>query len=281
MKKIQPIANTACLVLACRKLKIPYTFYDDNHNLVAVSLSQEYFFANSSTPFNNESVGKIFKDKEFAYRVTSDAIKTPKTIGFIDPNCNPDYARFVKFTTHEEIIHHIEKNFRYPLILKMNSGSRGTNVFKCNSRSDVRKYLETIYDKSSLHYDYVALAQEYIKICQEFRVVIFQNEILFAYEKDFSQATLPEDRNISPLHQENSKALLVRSKNTIKKFTEFLSPLFKKMPIGFAGLDVVIDNKSKLWLIELNSKPGFEYFVRDNGNSELIKMYEKMLKFLK
>jgi hypothetical protein len=275
--KQKPIPNMACLVAACRELGIAYTFYDNHKNLVGVQLDREYFFANASTPFNDEAVGKICKDKEFMYRIASDSIRMPHLVGFIDPNCNAEYQSYVLFNTHEEIIDQIEKTFTYPLIVKMNSGSRGTNVFKCSDRSTVSKALKDIYDRASQYYDYVAVAQEYIKIKREFRVIVFRGKIILVYEKDFSRAGIPATGNISPLHQEASKALLINDQGLIERLFEFVSPMLDKLSVGFAGLDVALDEKDLLWLIELNSKPGFEYFVRDNGDSQLIEMYKQML----
>ena len=278
MKRNNQIPNAICLIKACQKLAIPYTFYDDNHNLIGVTLDREYFFANASTPFNDESMGKIFKDKEFMYHIVSGTIQVPKTVGFLDPDCNPDYQSYVKFTTHDQILNQVEREFSYPLIIKMNSGSRGINVFKCPNRPSARKALKTIYNKKSQYYDYVVLVQQYIKIRREFRVIVFQGNIALVYEKDFSAATVSD--NISPLHQENSKTVLITDKKLLNSLCNFLTPLFNRIRFGFAGLDVVIDVEGVFWLIEINSKPGFEYFVRDNGFFKLTEIYEKMLKSL-
>ena len=279
MKKIKPIANTGCLVAACRALRIPYRFYDDNRNLVGVLLDREYFFANSSTPFNDEAIGKIMKDKEFMYRVMRGLVRMPFTQGFIDPRCNPDYRSYVTFETHAAIIKEIEKKLSYPIMIKMNSGSRGVNVFKCEDRKQAFKALKVIFDKKSQNYDYIALAQEYVAIWREFRVIVFQGKVVLVYEKDLSDAK-PAKGNISPLHRDDSRAVLVKDTKLIRRFSHFVAPLFEKIPIGFTGLDLVIDENDELFLIELNSKPGFEYFVRDNGQKRLVEVYKRRLLYL-
>jgi glutathione synthase/RimK-type ligase-like ATP-grasp enzyme len=279
MKKSHPIPNTASLVEACKNLGISYSFYDDNHNLVGVNLDQEYFFANTTTPFNDESFVKISKDKEFSYKIVSQIIAMPRTQGFLDPYCDPEYASYVKYPSHKDIVREIDTNFSYPVIIKKNSGAQGNNIFKCADKSAVAKALKIIYTKKTRSYDYVALAQECLHIAHEFRVVVFQGEIVLVYEKDFSKATITD--NISPLHQANSKTVVITDKAILDRLSAFITPLSQKMYLGFIGLDIVIDDKGELWLLELNTKLGFRYFVRDNGNSLLVKMYEKMLLFLK
>ncbi len=282
MKKFQPILNTACLVQACKELGIAHTFYDNHHNLVGVHLDREYFFANGSTPFNDEAVGKICKDKEFTYRILNSTIRMPRTAGFIDPKYDPGYEGYVNLDTQEHIVSEIEEKFSYPLIIKMNSGSRGIQVFKCQDRSAVARSLSAIFNKASQYYDYVAIAQEYIRIKHEYRVIILNNKIVLAYEKDFSQATCGD--NISPLHQDNSRAILISGAPYTKllgRISQFIAPLFQKISIGFAGLDIVTNTDNEMYRLEINSKPGFEYFVRDNGIKELVKVYRKMLKGLK
>ena len=271
----QPIANTAALVAACDELGVKYSFYDDNRNLVGVLLDREYMFANCATPFNDESIGKIFKDKEFTYNVVRHAIRMPRTLGFVDPDCNPDYRSYVRLSTHDEICTCIENDMQYPVMIKMNSGSRGTNVFKCTSRSMITNAIARVFDKSSHIYDYVAIAQKYISIVREFRVIVFQSKIELVYEKDFSKAVLKD--NLSPFHQENSKAVLISDPVLIERLSRFCAQLFKKVRIGFAGLDIAIDSRGDMFLIEINSKPGFAYFVRDNGMAALVQLYKTML----
>lgn len=278
MKDTSVLANTRCLIKACKELLIPYTFYDDNENVIRISLDRDYFFVNSTTPFNDEALAKIYKDKEFTYRVVKDLIKTPRTVGFLDPECSPEHKSYVSFSSQDQIVAQMESQFAYPFVVKMNSGARGNNVFMCADQVKAREALHSIYNKSSRYYDYIAIAQERIAIVREFRIIVFQGEIVLTYEKDFSAATVKG--NLSPLHQENSKAALIDDSALIQLFAQFIAPLCEKISIGFAGLDIAIDDKGDLWLIEINSKPGFGYFVRDNGDEPLVGMYKAIFNSL-
>jgi len=46
----------------------------------------------------------------------------------------------------------------------------------------------------------------------------------------------------------------------------------------YIGLDIVIDDKDKFWIIELNSHPGYTKFLEDNDEEHLVNMFEKILK---
>jgi len=73
---------------------------------------------------------------------------------------------------------------------------------------------------------------------------------------------------------------LITDADLIKRLSEFIAPMCQRISIGFAGLDIVIDDKNISLLLEVNSRPGFEYFVRDNGRTPLIEMYKHILRSL-
>ena len=276
MQHPKPIANTSCLAVACRQLGVDYRLHDANHNLVSVrAAGRWHFFANGSTPFNDEALGKICKDKEFGYLLSRTAVAVPVTKGFLDPDCSPEYRTYLEFPSREAILDEIERSFSYPMIVKMNSGSRGTNVFKCGSRPEAAAAIAAIFDRSSMSYDYVAVAQEYVSVSREFRAVVFQGKLEFAYEKEFARSSFMG--NLSPLHHAEAKAILVREGELLQRLSEFIRLLMAAIPLEFAGLDIALDDSGKLWLIEINSKPGFEYFVRDNGPDRLVELYKHMV----
>ncbi|MES2436638.1 MAG: alpha-L-glutamate ligase [Patescibacteria group bacterium] len=279
MSTSQSIPNIQALVQACNELHISYSFYDSNHNFVGLNVKKPSYFANASTPLNDESVSKICKDKEFTFKLVGTIVRMPKTLGFVNPLCDPQYQKYVQYDSYAAIASKIEKEFTYPLIIKMNSGSRGANIYKCHNKQDVLKALAIIYNKQSFQYDYIALAQEYISIAREFRVIIFNKKVVLVYEKDFSKAQFVG--NISPFHQENARALHITDSVLVTKLQNFIDPLFSRLDVMFAGLDIVLDKDGDCCMIELNSKPGFEYFVRDNGYSALVDVYKKIISYLK
>jgi len=269
------------LLEACKKLAVEYEILHPNQNLVKVKIGdREYYFTNYSTPLIPQSIAGIFKDKQYFYQVFRDVVKMPRTISFISPYCDEKYKEYLRFLNIDEIIAEIEDNFELPIILKRNRGSGGNNVFKCCDSPQMRSALENIFDVNSKSYDYIALAQDSINIVKEYRSVCVNQEQVILYDKDFSQAEFTG--NLSPLHWEGAIAKQVNDSRTIDAIAEFIKPIFQKMPaIAYVGLDVALDDRGIYWLIEANSHPNFDIFIRDNGEEAIVGLFEKILKYLK
>ncbi|MCY7332213.1 MAG: YheC/YheD family protein, partial [Pseudanabaena sp. CAN_BIN31] len=87
---------------------------------------------------------------------------------------------------------------------------------------------------------------------------------------------------LSPLHWEGAIAKQVNDSRTIDAINEFIKPIFQKMPaIAYVGLDVALDDRGIYWLIEANSHPNFDIFIRDNGEEAIVGLFEKILNYLK
>ncbi|MCY7332411.1 MAG: ATP-grasp domain-containing protein [Pseudanabaena sp. CAN_BIN31] len=275
------LTNIRMLLEACKKLAAEYEILHPNQNLVKVKIGdREYYFTNYSTPLIPQSIAGIFKDKQYFYQVFQNAVKMPRTISFISPYCDEKYKEYLQFLNIDEIIAEIEDNFELPIILKRNRGSGGNNVFKCFDSSQMRNALENIFDVNSRSYDYIALAQDSINIVKEYRSICLNQEQVILYDKDFSQAEFTG--NLSPLHWEGAIAKQVNDSRTIDAINEFIKPIFQKMPaIAYVGLDVALDDRGIYWLIEANSHPNFDIFIRDNGEDAIVGLFEKILKYLK
>ncbi|HEY4499421.1 MAG TPA: hypothetical protein VJH94_05195 [Candidatus Paceibacterota bacterium] len=259
------LAQLKCLKEACKRLGFSFFEIDENGNLIEVHTSKgKLFFANFATPFNSGAAEHICSDKEFTFTLLHKVMKMPGTVGYFDPSFREGYDRFKKFDDVEEIITDIEQRFSYPLVVKKNSGMRGINVFLCKNREEAKKALEEIYREDSPDYDYVALAQEYVKPIAHIRAVFFQGKIVLSYKTEalWGIATRAGDIKDAP-------------DSEIEKFIE---PIQRIFPLQFAGADILKDGEGKLWLLELNSRPGFTQFIREHGQDSVIAMYEKILK---
>lgn len=270
------LTNIKMLLAACKKLSIEYEILHPNQNLVKVKLSdREYYFTNYSTPLIPQSVAEIFKDKQYFYQVFRDIVKMPRTVSFISPYCDQKYKEYLRYSTIDEIIAEIENNFELPVIVKRNRGSGGNNVFKCFDLLQIRNALDCIFNVNSKNYDYVALVQEPINIVKEYRSVCLNREQMVVYDKDISQAAFTG--NLSPLHWEGAIAKQVSDRETITAIDEFIKPIFQKMSIPYVGLDIALDDRQNYWLIEANSHPNFDIFLRDNGEDAIVGLFEKIL----
>ncbi len=273
------LTNIKMLISACKKSSITYEILHPNQNVVKVILGdREYYFTNYSTPLTPQSVAEIFKDKQYFYQIFQDVVKMPRTISFISPYCDEKYLEYLEFTSIDKIIAEIERNFALPVIIKRNRGSGGNNVFKCVNLPEVRKALDHIFNVNSKNYDYVALVQEPINIVKEYRSVCLNQEQIVLYEKDISQAEFTG--NLSPLHWEGAIAKSVNDAQVIQAIDQFIQPIFQKMAIAYVGLDIALDDQGNYWLIEANSHPNFDIFIRDNGEEAIVQLFQRVLEYL-
>jgi glutathione synthase/RimK-type ligase-like ATP-grasp enzyme len=270
------IRNTECLQEACVRMRIPCEVIDDNGNVLKVMHEDKVlFFVNSTTPWNSAVASAICKDKYFSYKLLRSAVRMPRTISCFDPLVEERFSKYVTHSSVEDLAAAVCKDFPSPFIVKMNSGSEGRNVFLCHSKEEVAASLQAIYRKDSRSYDFIALAQEYIAPKKEYRVIVFKGDIMLVYEKSTKGAQFAG--NLSPLHHTDAKAVRIEDPVFIERLAAFIAPIFEKLDIGFVGIDVIESNDGELFMLELNSNPGFSYFVRDNGKEPLVEMYQKIL----
>ncbi len=270
------LTNIEILLAACEELNIPYEILHPSQNLIRLKQGgEEYYFVNYMTPFNSASVAEIFKDKEYTYQLLNGKINTPRTLGFVSPRCEEKHKKYLSFPDIESIVLEVNKNFAFPVILKRNRGFGGNNVFLCKNREQIKEALEIIFNVNSKDYDYVALAQEYIEIAREYRAVFCKEKLVLLYEKDKSQAEFAG--NLSPLHWEGAKAKHIINPKLMSEIEDFVKPVFAEIAINYAGLDIALDTKGVYWLIEINSSPNYDIFVRDNDRQIVVTMFKGIL----
>ncbi|MEI6494856.1 MAG: YheC/YheD family protein, partial [bacterium] len=270
------IVNIRCCAKACDELGLSYQYYDKNDNFIAVERGEEtLFFVNTISPFNSQAVSKICQDKEFTYLLLKDVVKMPKTKGFFCSECEEKYRKYLTHFSCEEMAADVVAHFSLPVIIKMNRGAKGTNVFSCSTKQEVLIALKNVFDKGSHLFDYVALAQEKVNFKREFRVITFRSKIALAYEKGAASTLFYG--NLSPLQQDNGRPAVVNDQHLIEQIQKFIDPVFSKLNVVFAGFDIMIDQNNDLWLIEINSSPGMDCLARDSGDGIIVDLYKKML----
>ena len=271
--------NIQSLIKACEELEVEYSIHHGTNNLVSVgSEGSNYVFVNWTTPLNSQSISQLCQDKDYFHSFFSDVIRMPVSLSFLTPYCDEKYFKYLEYKTINEIINKSESKFKYPMIVKKNRGSLGSNVFKATDRTSLERSLIDIFSKNSSEFDYIGLVQEYIDIKDEYRVIFVNGEYVFSYQKIIEEANF--SGNLSPLHWENSSAEIITDNNLIKRIKEFCKPMFNKLNIPYCGLDIAIDTNNELFLIEANSSPGFNHVIESCGDDNIIDMYKVIIKQL-
>ena len=259
-----------------QSLNLGHSVLDANGNLIQVKLNGNYYyFANSQTPFNRQDIVAVCRDKQFTHLALDGKINQPKTIGYLDPFCDIRYEKYKYFDNYKSICKDICSNFSLPIIIKPNKGAAGQGVTLNTNLPDVETAISALFNHDNKEYDYVILAQKYIDIKFEYRVLTVNGQIELMYLKDNSQGKFVG--NLSPLHWENSKAKKVTDISLQAKIHKFIEPIFKTLDIFWCGLDIVIDQNGEIWLIELNTSPGFSYYLESNDLQSITDLYRKAL----
>lgn len=272
---------TSIIKRACDDLDIPneYLGKDKQIFLIAHFGDYKHYFFNRISGLNNESISCMFDDKFYIQLLLEDVVNMPRTYSYID-SCAPQLYRSYKTqNTNSKIVNSILENHTFPVILKPNKGSFGHNIFLCKNKRDIKRAIRNIYNQKSRHYDHVLLSQDILNIKEEYRVIVYKNKLQFMYKKDISDAKFIG--NLSPLHWENSKTVLIKDEKLLSEIKDFIKPISIKVDVQYAGLDVVRDEKGNLWLLEINSKPGFLKYLEHNSDDEIYKLYIKLLTDLK
>lgn len=268
------------LIKVCEEERISWQFVSKDEAFIAVKIdSREYPFITTDTPLNSAMTARICNDKGYTFELLQDVVAMPRTLSLIDPDAPPPFQAYASFRNFEPMKEEILKEFTLPLIIKKNSGSIGTNVFKIDDEKRIIPALKTVFNRTSPVYDHVALAQEFIPIAHEYRVTVLNKEIILIYEKDISQATFTG--NLSPLHWKGARAVVIDNKTLIARIKKFITPVFSKLNVIYGGFDIAVDNNDKLWLFEINQRPAYNYLVADNGDDVLKDVYRKILDYLK
>ena len=66
----------------------------------------------------------------------------------------------------------------------------------------------------------------------------------------------------------------------MSEIEDFVKPVFDEIAINYAGLDIALDKNGKYWLIEINSSPNYDIFVRDNDRQIVVTMFKGLLESL-
>ncbi|HAC64901.1 MAG TPA: alpha-L-glutamate ligase [Cyanothece sp. UBA12306] len=268
--------NIKFWIATCQELKINYEIVHPSGNLLKIKLGEQYyFFADTRTPFNSQSLSVVLKDKEYTYCLLKDKINMPDTLGFVNPFCQEKYQQYLTYKSLEAIEQKISSSLQFPLIIKQNSGSQGKNVFLCQKQEQIPNYLKIIFNIQSCNFDPIALAQQYIQIKYEYRAIFFDKKLVLLYKKDTSNANFID--NLSPLHWEGSKACYIDDSYLKSTIEEFVKPVFEAIPLNYGGFDIIIDEKDQYWLLEINSSPSYNVFANDNDPRILLDMFKYIL----
>lgn len=272
-------SSLSALTKACKKLGLTYKRVHKHGFAIKIlpkNGSDPLFFIYNKLPFNSACAARILDDKDLSYTILRDKVRLPKWRSYIDPKGEEYDKKHLQFTSITKIASNIRKEFRTPVIVKRNRGSRGMNVFVCRSMKDVVAALQEIYNKCSQYYDYLAIGQEFIEAKIEIRAIATPDKLLLAYSRELDVSKLPDVIT--------SEAWLdcvykkIHDKSLLARLESYLAPVFRHIPIGILGADISIDGSDRMYLLELNHSPIFDHYIDYAGDEDIVDVYKHLLK---
>jgi glutathione synthase/RimK-type ligase-like ATP-grasp enzyme len=272
------LVTTNLIATACESLHLDFNFVTKNKTVLAIKLPDRiHYIINSNLGLISSTEAHLCIDKAYQYEILNQVVNMPPTISYLDPFSK--YSDFAPYKTHQEIENQIINDFSFPMVIKKNTGTEGENIFACNNRLEVKKAIQAIFNLNSYLYDHVLIVQERIDIKNEYRAIFYKNKIELLYKKDNSQAQFIG--NLSPLHFTGAKAVDISDNKLLQKVESFVLPVFEKINLSYAGFDIAEDQAGKLWLIEINSVPGYGYYLENNKEKKVVELFKKILQDLK
>jgi hypothetical protein len=271
--------SLSALIKACKKLGLTYKHVHRHKFAVRIlpkNGSSPFFFIYNKLPFNSACTARILDDKDLSYTILKNKVRLPKWKSYIDPQSEEGDKSLVEFCSIRKIANDIRKRFNSSVIVKRNGGSRGMNVFMCHTLKDITQALKEIFNKKSPYYDYLAIGQEYIEARTEIRAIATPDKLLLAYVRDLDMSKLP--KVITSESWLDCVYNKIHDKRLLGKIESFLSPVFENIPIGIVGADISIDASGRMYLLELNHSPIFDYYIDYAGDDDIVDIYTHLLK---
>ena len=136
--------------------------------------------------------------------------------------------------------------FGLPLIAKQLSSHRGKGVILIRNKDDFKKLPKEFPEGEFMF-------QKYYESKDEYRILVLKNSI-GAYERKVPQGK--EWRGNVAL---GAKEEFIAVKKIPEDLKEIAVGAAKTLNIQIAGVDILVDNNGKIWLLEVNRGPGITY----------------------
>jgi D-alanine-D-alanine ligase-like ATP-grasp enzyme len=128
----------------------------------------------NSVDLNSLGASEIAKDKDYANFFMKDmGYSTIEGKAF----CSPKWAKAIGSKDTIESAYNYTKKLGFPVIVKPNSGSQGTDVSLVHTEKEFIRAIKRVYQS-----DRMALVQKYVK-GRDYRIVVLDKKIISAYER--------------------------------------------------------------------------------------------------
>ncbi|MDF1498739.1 MAG: ATP-grasp domain-containing protein [Patescibacteria group bacterium] len=171
----------------------------------------------------------------------------------------PDTYYCNSFKSLEKFL--MENKIIYPIIIKPHKGYKGEGIIKIDSKKNLIEFAKLFFRKKKENLFF----QEYINIKHEYRVFVIGDIALGVVEKISRKGMIAKNYALGA-------EFIQIKKPKVEKLAESLC---KKLKANFSGVDIIEDERGKLYILECNRSPQFIGFRNATG----IKVEEKIIAY--
>jgi len=178
-------------------------------------------------------------------RLSAQKVPTPKTIAL-------NRLRF-----DEQVLHNLEEELGYPMILKIPDGSFSRGMFKADNRARVLEAAKTLFERSR-----IILAQEFMYTSYDWRIGILNGKPLFACQYMQSRGHWQIVN-----HKADGSAIpggftTMAVEDAPAEVVDIALKAAALIGNGFYGVDLK-QNDNGIFVIEINDNPNLDHGVED------------------
>lgn len=267
------LENLQCLKVACSDIGVTLEPCSEDHTMFRISSKGKFsYFWRNKHPFNDYMSARIAEDKAFQNDLLNNAsLPIPLGKKVFNPFADSRFNRYKNFVNTEEIVVDLSLSMCFPLVIKKSRSSLAQGVYIVKDATELESQLRKIFEQSA-YADNVLIVQEYV-LGQEYRAVASQGDILLAYHK---QGTVNESQDLNPLHQQDGKAVPVKSGPLFNELSDLAKRISDVIDLGFYAFDVIF-NEHGPKILELNPNPFCHYYNKSNGRADFISIYKQLV----
>lgn len=214
----------------------------------------DYFF-----DINTEASSYIAGDKYATYEVLK-SFQIPVI----------EHRMIMKEQLNEVMLKEIEQYYQEnneELVIKANQGFEGKQVYLCKNFETVKERIQDLLVENRT----ISICPFY-KIQTEYRTIYLQEECILTYAKIKSESSWKH--NLA----QGASVKIVKDSKLLEKLHSMSKKIAKAMNLKFASIDIIQTDKNELYAIEINSGVCMKNFVKQEGESELVRtIYTKAI----
>lgn len=142
----------------------------------------------------------------------------------------------------------------FPVIVKHTGSGQGLGVYKLDDINEVEDFVEKLKEAGKRFKTYII--QEFVPYIQDLRIVVISGEVVGAMQR------IPAEGNFKANFSQGGSVKMVEIDEEMKELSRKAAQSTEAFN---AGVDILVTEDGKRYVLEVNRTPGFEGFEKATG----------------